>query len=475
MTSCGSTRRVAAAGSRFGAIPVRTTSSPARASTRRCPEKRDDAGVPFVRWRYRRPDAAARVHLRRSPLRWIRRRHACLGTAGQRRAPHQPQLQISPAARYLQRGIGGAERAGPAWPGRAHGTERPRDHARTLRGPHGNQPELLAVRGLRLRRCQRCGLRTDPGGLLLQDFHVATHAALVAEVRASDSPRRRDGPRSDRSGSRRLRAAVCALRRACDWRRGRRTRRCSRRRAYGCAGDALRRTAALGWRHGRRRSPDRRHARPCVDGEHRARADCAGRCHPAAPHHRVRLLRRQPGRSAGTSHRSSGRDASPCAAATLLENPRQDRGARQRRDRARHRVCQQRPSRHDARGCDTDLRQALRRSARFARCHLHQQRRRLRRCSCAACRGCDHCGDRRRAPCCRPGWTVAGIGSCRGPRRARGIRRRRCAWQASRDGRRRGATVRRRGDTTGLRSRRRFRWMESGGPPVFTGAGQAPL
>ncbi len=56
----------------------------------------------------------ARLHVRRRALRGLCRRHARLGAARQRRASRRPQLQVSPAARHLQRRRRGAERAGAA-------------------------------------------------------------------------------------------------------------------------------------------------------------------------------------------------------------------------------------------------------------------------------------------------------------------------------------------------------------------------
>ena len=68
-----------------------------------------------------------------------------------------------------------------------------------------------------------------PGGLLLQDLHVAAEL-VAARVRAADPPRRRPGPGADRARSRSLRAHARALRRARGRRRSRRADGGARRR-----------------------------------------------------------------------------------------------------------------------------------------------------------------------------------------------------------------------------------------------------
>ncbi len=102
MTSCGITARVAAAGSRFAAIRARTRSSPARRPISRCrtihrrappppgPNRSmgigRDAAVATAIGRRDRSLASARLRIRRHALRGLRRRHARLGAARQRRA-----------------------------------------------------------------------------------------------------------------------------------------------------------------------------------------------------------------------------------------------------------------------------------------------------------------------------------------------------------------------------------------------------
>ena len=84
-------------------------------------------------------------------------------------------------------------------------------------------------------------------------------------------------------------------------------------------------------------------------------------------HDRVRLLRRQSGRRSRARHRSRRNGTGALASAATMEDPRQGRRARQRRDRTSDRLCQQRSARHDARRRRAHVRQALRRAARLAR------------------------------------------------------------------------------------------------------------
>ncbi len=182
----------------------------------------------------------AALRIRRRRLSRVRRRHAGFGAARQRHPSRRPQLQVSPAARHLQRRHRRAECAGAARARRAHGAERARHDARALRRARRRQPELLAVGAVRRRRDQRRAVAADSRRFLLQDVHVAAHAAVVAALRARDPPRGRHGPRRARTGSRPLRASVRALRRAGDRRRRRGSRGGARRGACRCARHRLR-------------------------------------------------------------------------------------------------------------------------------------------------------------------------------------------------------------------------------------------
>ena len=217
---------------------------------------------------------------------------------------------------------------------------------------------------------------TDAGRLLLQDVHVAAHAALVAPLRACDPPRRGHGPRAattpdpDRYehqyahcdvlvigggpaglvGGARGGAGRCA--------RHRLRRRC-RAGAEACA---IRRRASMA---GPRRSGLR-----AVVAQLRALPDVT----LLVAHDGLRLLRRQPRRRGRARHRSSCRTACAHAAAAPVDDPRQGRGAGERRDRARRRVRQQRSARDDAGRRGAHVCQAVRRAAGHARRRLHQQR-----------------------------------------------------------------------------------------------------
>ena len=137
-----------------------------------------------------RPQPAARLHLRRQALRGLCRRHARLGPARQWRASRRAQLQIPPPARHHDRRLRGAQRADPA----AHAATAPSPIIRATQielydGPGRREPEPLAVAALRHRRRQQSAVALFPGGLLLQDLHVA--AQRLDEIRACHPPRRR--------------------------------------------------------------------------------------------------------------------------------------------------------------------------------------------------------------------------------------------------------------------------------------------
>ena len=101
------------------------------------------------------------LHLRRPELSRVRRRHAGLGAARQRRASRRPLVQVSPPARHPRRRRRGAERAGhghAAMPARRTPNLRA-TQVELYDGPGGREPEPLAVPRLRCRRGQRLRCR----------------------------------------------------------------------------------------------------------------------------------------------------------------------------------------------------------------------------------------------------------------------------------------------------------------------------
>ena len=216
------------------------------------------------RWPHR-PGATGRVHVRRPAVRRVRRRHARLGAARERRPPVRPLVQVSPSARAAGRRFRGAERArvGRTRRGAMH-AERARDAGRDLRGTRRREPESLACARLRRDGPQRPVRAAHAGGVLLQDLHVAAFG-LAPLVRACHTPRSRPRSRTVRAGPRSLRPAVRTLRRA----RGRRRPGGPRRRARGVSvrrtRHALRRAARTRWLAARRaRRDDRRTAGAAV-------------------------------------------------------------------------------------------------------------------------------------------------------------------------------------------------------------------
>ena len=86
-------------------------------------------------------------------VRRLRRRHAGLGAARQRRAPGRPLVQISPPARHSGRGLRRAERAGDREPRCGAPHAQPARHAgRAVRRLERREPEPLAEPQLRRRR-----------------------------------------------------------------------------------------------------------------------------------------------------------------------------------------------------------------------------------------------------------------------------------------------------------------------------------
>ena len=189
--SCGSTAPAATAGSRFGATHARTTFSPAHALTRTF----------LVTQPFRLP--AGGIVDRAQPLAFEYDGVAYQGYAGDTLASallangvHRvAQLQVSPSARHFLGRRRRAERAGAtrAKARRTYRAERTSDYAGVVRRADCVKPELLAIRALRYRRNQQCGVAPDPCRLLLQDVYVAADAQMVAQVRTRDSPRRRHG------------------------------------------------------------------------------------------------------------------------------------------------------------------------------------------------------------------------------------------------------------------------------------------
>ncbi len=157
-----------------------------------------------------RTQAAATSASTASRAHRLRRRHAGLGAARQRRAAGRPLVQVSPPARHPHRRLGGAERAGRA------------AHRRTARAEHARDDDR-ALRRARRRRARTAGRRcastswrstSSPRRFLGAGFYYKTFmwpAALLGEaLRAADPPRRRPRPRRRRAGPRPLREGLRA-------------------------------------------------------------------------------------------------------------------------------------------------------------------------------------------------------------------------------------------------------------------------
>ena len=150
-------------------------------------------------------------------LRGLRRRHARLGAARQRRAPRRPQLQVSPAARHRHRA---AATSRTRWCSSATARAASRTCARRwsssatacVAASQNRWPSLRHDAGALAGALSPAAAR----GLLLQDVHVARLAARVALLRALDPARRgpRDAPRSTRTP-----IATCIVMRiaTCSW------------------------------------------------------------------------------------------------------------------------------------------------------------------------------------------------------------------------------------------------------------------
>ena len=145
------------------------------------------------RFPHRRPAAASTAA---QPLRFtfdgrayhgLRRRHARLGAARQRRASRRPLVQVSPPARHPRRGRRGAERAGRR-SARTRRATTPNLRATQVelydgleRDSQNRWPSLAFDVGAR----QRPALAVHSRRLLLQDLHVAARR-LEARLRAAD-------------------------------------------------------------------------------------------------------------------------------------------------------------------------------------------------------------------------------------------------------------------------------------------------
>ena len=149
--------------------------------------------------RHHRSLAAARVRVRRRALRGLRRRHARLGAARQRRPPRRAQLQVSPAARHRHGRRRGAERAGAAR--RAARAPSPTCARRPSSSTTGSSP-TSQNRWPSLRfdvgAVNDVVVALPAGGLLLQDVHVAADAAWWLRYEHVIRARRRHGPRARR-------------------------------------------------------------------------------------------------------------------------------------------------------------------------------------------------------------------------------------------------------------------------------------
>jgi sarcosine oxidase subunit alpha len=153
-------------------------------------------GLPPAARRPHRPRPAHRLPLRRALLPGLRRRHAGVGPAGQRRRRGRPQLQVPPPARLPLGRPRGAERAGPARRGAAPSPTCAPPRSSSTRALEATPRQLLAERAISTwRGAVRLASPLLVGRLLLQDLQVAEEL-LEAGLRAADPRRRRPGPRA---------------------------------------------------------------------------------------------------------------------------------------------------------------------------------------------------------------------------------------------------------------------------------------
>ena len=331
------------------------------------------AGLRTAQRRAHRPLAAARVPLRRPPVPGLSGRHARLGPARQRRAPHGALVQVSPAARHPRRRRGGAQCAG-------HGARAtPRAMTPNLRATQVELYEGLEAHsqnrwpepGLRSRRRERPARPVHPGGLLLQDLHVAATARGTRCTSRASAPPRASGAR--RSAPIRTATRSASPTATCWWwararpgspRRRRRPRparasssatsrprsaaRCCRSRPMAAATLAGEPAARLARQRPSPRSPP---IRACTL---LTRTTAFG----YFPHNLVALNQRL------TDHLPAA--PADAAARAPVAGARPRSGARHRRHRATAGVPGQRPPRHHAGRRCAHLPQPLRRAARRA-------------------------------------------------------------------------------------------------------------
>ena len=219
-----------------------------------------------------RPRTAAAVLFDGKLVRRLRRRHAGLGAARQRRASGRPLVQISPAARHPGRRLRRAERAGDRDPRRgAPHAEPARDPGRAVRRPDGREPEPLALpRASTSAASTICFRAFFPAGFYYKTF-MWPRARLEDALRAGHPPRRRPRPRPTRPIRTAIRSASPIA--TCWW--SARAPRASPPRSpppHRAPGHSVRRAGRV------RRLPARRCRRRRIEAEAGARLAAARRC-----------------------------------------------------------------------------------------------------------------------------------------------------------------------------------------------------
>ena len=242
-----------------------------------------------------------------------------------------------------------------------------RDAGRALRRARGGKPEPLALARVRSCRRERSHRAADPGGLLLQDLHVAA-GRMEAALRAAHPRHGGARARADAARSGSLHAPLRALRRA--GRRRRTGRACGRARGGRMrrAGDAVRRAGgARRLAACRKRRHDRRQGGAVLARRNHRGARAPRQCHAAAAHDGVRIFPAQHARAGRARDRASGRSGAESAARAAVAGARQGGRDRDRRDRAAAGLSRKRPAGDHAGGCGAHLRGALRGAAGHAR------------------------------------------------------------------------------------------------------------
>ena len=325
--------------------------------------------------------AAAALHLRRPRMTGLRRRHARLGAARQRRAPRRALVQVPPAARHSRGRARGAERARRA----AHRRAARAEHARDRRSSSTTGSRRAARTAGRRSRFDLLGRRTrwfspvPRAGFYYKTFMwpaafweklyepLIRRAAGLGRAAGADRP----GP---------LREGLRLLRRAGDRRRSGRAvggaRGRPRRRARHPVRGGLRARRPPACRSGREIDGSSRHAWAAArrGGAARACRRCAScrapRVFGAYDHGTYGAVERV------TDHLAAPPRASSRASALWRIVAKRTR-ARGGRDRAADGVRRQRPPGRHAGRRRAHLPQPLRRRARAPRGRLHDQRRRL--------------------------------------------------------------------------------------------------